>query len=76
MNESSLEIIKEKCFHFFQNENIKKNMREIIKPIGTLIYNELFIYIWFLCIYNVVLFLIITTVLILLLRKQQSSNSI
>jgi hypothetical protein len=74
VNANTLALMKEKCLQFFQNEDIKRNVREIIKPIGTLIYNELFIYIWFICIYNIILFFIIILVLILLLRKQNNIN--
>jgi len=73
-SDSTIEFVKEKCNQFFQNEDIKRNLREIIKPIGTMIYNELFIYILFICIYNVIIFFIIILVLILLLRKQNNIN--
>lgn len=62
--------LREKFIHFFQNEDIKKCVKEIIKPIGTYIYNEIYIYIWFLCIYNVVLMFIIVLVFILLIRSE------
>jgi hypothetical protein len=63
-------LMKEKCMFFFQNEDIQCHIREIVKPIGTLIYNELFIYIWLICIYNVLLFCIVIFVLVVLLRKE------
>jgi hypothetical protein len=73
-NNKNLSFIKDNLINLFKNEDIKRNMREIVKPIGILIYNELFIYIWFICIYNVVLFFIIIFVLILLLRKSYTSQ--
>jgi hypothetical protein len=73
---NTFSLMKEKCLQFLKNEEIKGNLREIIKPIGTLIYNELFIYIWFICIYNIILFIIIIVVLILILRKQNNINNI
>jgi hypothetical protein len=75
MSESKFSI-KEQCLIFFQNEDIKRNMKEIIKPIATMVYNEIFIYIWFVCIYNVVLFIIIIIVLILLLSKNREIHNI
>ena len=38
---------------FFKNEDIKRDVKKIIRPIGALLYNELYIYIWFICIYHV-----------------------
>ena len=56
---TSFVFMKEKLLQFFKNEDMKRHMKEMIQPIGTIIYNELFIYIWLICIYNVVLFFVI-----------------
>jgi hypothetical protein len=50
--------IRDSCIEFFQNEEIRNNVREIIKPIVTIIYNETYLYIWLLCIYSIFLLLI------------------
>jgi hypothetical protein len=44
---------------FFQTEDIENLSKEIIKPIVNIVYNEIYPYVWFLCIYNVFLFFII-----------------
>ena len=36
------------CIDFFQSEDMKKNMKGIIQPIGSMVYNEIYPYIWFL----------------------------
>jgi len=56
--------IKQSCINFFKNEDIKKDVKEIIKPIVDIIYNEFYIYIWFICIYNVFLISIILIIAI------------
>jgi len=66
--------IRDTCIEFFQNEDIRRDVKEIIKPIATIIYNESYLYIWFICIYNVFLLFIILANLFLLVKllKKQS----
>ena len=61
--------IRDTCLEFFKNEDIKRDFREMIKPIADIIYNEIYIYIWFICIYIVFLTFIILANLFLLLKK-------
>ena len=51
--------IRETCIDFFQNEDIRKDVKEIIKPIVSIIYNELYVYLVFICVYHVFLTFII-----------------
>ena len=51
--------IRETCIEFLQNEDIKKDVKAIIRPIVGIIYNEVYPYLWFLCIYNVFLIFIV-----------------
>ena len=66
--------IRDTCIEFFQNEDIRRDVKEIIKPIVNIIYNEMYCYIWFICIYNVFFIFIILVNLFLLLKllKNQS----
>jgi hypothetical protein len=66
--------IKDTCIEFFKNEDIKRDFKEIIKPVVNIIYNEMYIYVWFICIYNVFLIFIILANLFLLLRLIRNSN--
>ena len=60
--------IRDTCIEFFQNEDIRTNVREIIKPIATIVYNETYIYIWLLCFYSVFLLVIGLANLFLLIK--------
>jgi len=60
--------VREICLHFFQNEDIRKEIREIVRPIVSVVYNELYLYIWFICLYNVALIFITLANLFLLLK--------
>lgn len=60
--------VRDTCIEFFQNEDIRKDVREMVKPIVHIIYNEIYVYIWFICIYNVFLIFLVLANLLLLLR--------
>ncbi len=53
---------------FFKNEDIKRDVKEIIKPVVAFVYDEIYIYLWFICIYNVFLLVLIIAVLYWVLR--------
>ena len=58
--------IRDSCIEFFQKEEIKRCVKEIIRPIVQIIYNEIYPYMWFICIYNVFLIFLTLANLILL----------
>jgi len=60
--------IRDSCIEFFQNEEIRRDMREVIKPISNIIYNETYLYIWLLCFYSVLLLLVGLANLFLLIK--------
>jgi hypothetical protein len=59
---------KKNIVSFFQKEEIKKLSKEIVKPIVNIIYDEIYPYIWFLCVYNVFLIFITLANLFLIIR--------
>ena len=68
--------IRDTCIEFFQNEDIRKDVKEMLKPFVQIIYNELYLYIWFICFYNVFLIFIVLVNLFLLLKLIRKSNII
>jgi hypothetical protein len=58
----------------FNNYEVHKYIKEIIHPIGQTVYNELYVYIWFICIYNVFLFIVVVMNLFLLLKLTSRSK--
>ena len=42
--------IRNRLGEFLKNENIKQHIQEIINHIVNIIYNEFYVYIWFICI--------------------------
>ena len=43
---------RDTCIDFFTDESLKKDVREMMKPIFSMIYNEIYIYIWMIAFYN------------------------
>jgi uncharacterized membrane protein len=68
--------IRDTCINFFKDENIKKEIKEIVKPFVTTIYNEIYMYLWFICIYHVFLIFIVLANLYLLLCLIHSNTRI
>ena len=68
--------IKDTCIEFFQNEDTRKHVKDIIKPIVNIVYNEIYVYLWLICLYNVFLIFIILANLFLLLHFLKKPNTI
>ena len=66
--------IRDSCIEFFKNEDIRRDVKEIIKPIANMIYNETYLYIWLICFYNVFLLFIVLANLFLLIRLFSKEN--
>ena len=54
--------------HFFNDVETKREFMELLKPVKESLYNEIYIYIWIICFYSIMLFLLILANLLLLLR--------
>jgi len=71
-----MKSIRDSCIEFFQNEDIRKDVKEIIRPIGNIVYNEIYLYLWLLCFYNLFLFFIVLAILVLLVRLTIQSKTL
>ena len=63
-----MKSIRDSCIEMLQSEDTRKNLREVVKPISNMIYNEVYPYMWLICIYIVVVTFIILANLWLLIR--------
>ena len=72
-----MKSIRETCLEFFKSEDIKRDVREIVRPIFTMIYHEIYVYIWLICIYHVFfIFIILANFYLLLgLRKKGTERT-
>jgi hypothetical protein len=63
---------------WLKNEDIQRNFRKASGVVVTAIYNEMYIYIWFICVYNIFLLIVVVINLYLLVklwRRQLSSTT-
>lgn len=63
-----MKSIRESCIELFKDENIKKDIKTLLAPLVEIIYNDLYVYIWCICFFNLFLFVIIILNLVLLLK--------
>lgn len=63
-----MKSLKESVQEFLQNEEIKTEIKTILKPFGILIYNEIYFYMLLICVYCVLLFLFSLVSLIIMLN--------
>lgn len=66
--------IRDTCIEFFKNEDIKRDVKDMFKPIASFIYDEIYIYIWIICIYNIFFILIVLAILYLIVRLLHNQN--
>jgi hypothetical protein len=60
--------IRESCIQFFKSEDIKHDVREMMRQIVNIIYNEIYVYLWLLCFYHIFFIFIVLANLFLLLK--------
>ena len=59
----------ESLIDFFKKDDSKRYLKEtIIHPVGNIIYTEIYIYLWMICLYHVFLIFFVLVNLYLLLR--------
>ena len=63
-----MQNIKDSCIKFLYNEDSRKDIKAVLSPLGDIIYNEVYVYIWVICFYNIFLFIVILANLYLLLQ--------
>ena len=59
----SMKNIRDVCLELFKNEDIKRDIKLIVQPLAAFIYNELYVYIWLICVYHIFIILIILAIL-------------
>ena len=63
-----MKSLRDSIVDFIHSEDLKKNVYSVIQPVYHNLYNELYPYLWFICIYMVIFTFIILANLVLLVR--------
>jgi hypothetical protein len=62
---------------WLKNEDIQNNFRKASNAVISALYNEVYVYIWFICVYNIFLLIIVSINLYLLIRVfREHGNSL
>jgi hypothetical protein len=70
----SFKTLRDTCIEYLNKSNIKQDLKEIAKPVMEMIYNEIYIYLLLICVYNVVFIFIVLANFILLLKLLKNHN--
>jgi len=57
-----------------QNATMQKHVREVVKQVGHWVYDELYLYVWFICFYHVLLLFLMAFALYMLSRIRVKSH--
>jgi hypothetical protein len=60
--------LRETCIDFFTDDHIKKDVREMMKPLFGMIYNEVYIYLWIIAFYHLFVVIMIVSMFCILWR--------
>jgi len=52
----------------FLDDNIQQGIKKGLRSMTHILYNEMYVYVWFICIYHVILVVLILTNLVLLIK--------
>jgi hypothetical protein len=73
---SGLAAIRDQCMALFKSENAAKYLREFLAHVGRAVYDEIYVYIWFICIYNVFLIFITLANLFMIQRVARTLDAL
>jgi len=71
-----MKSIKETIYDLVQNENIQNEIKQIFKPFGVIIYNEIYFYILLILVYCGLLFLAVLGTLFYLINIHKKLSKI
>jgi len=60
---------------WLKNEEVQKQLRKVSGMVSSAVYNEVYLYLWFICIYNIFLLGIVVLNLYLLLKLIRLANA-
>ena len=60
--------LKAGCIEFLKNQDTRRDIQDILACITDLVYNEIYSYIWLICVYIIFLIFLILANLILLMQ--------
>jgi len=56
------------------SDEVKTHIKDAMQPLVKMVYNEIYIYVWFICLYNIFLIALVVTNLFLLIRYLRTNK--
>ena len=72
----SIQKLRDKCMDLVSHEDIRMYVRESLKPVANIIYSEVYVYVWLICMYNMFLVFVTLANLFIVQRMLQKMNCI
>lgn len=70
-----MKSLLDECVNYCKTDEAKRHMKDsIISPIGKIIYQELYLYVWLICFYHIFLVFLILCIIIMLLRQYRMTS--
>lgn len=64
------------CLDYIQTDEAKRNLKTcILTPLGEVLYNEFYFYVWLICFYHIFLILMVFGILVLIFRWKNIPSS-
>lgn len=58
------------CLEYFETNEAKRNFNKcVLTPLGGILYQEFYLYVWIICFYHIFLIFMVFSILILLVRS-------
>ena len=61
---------------FLSSPEVKQHIKNATYPLVSMVYNEIYVYVWFICIYNVFLLSLVLLNLFLLIRHLRPESTL
>jgi hypothetical protein len=71
-----MKLLRDKLLEFFKNEDLRKDINVVIKPISTYIYDEVYVYLLIFGIYHIFQIITIMIIIYMLLKIQHQNKNL
>jgi hypothetical protein len=75
-DKAAIQKLRDKCVGFVNHEDIRTCIKDALKPIVGIVYGEVYMYVWIICMYNIFLVFITLANLFIVQRLLQKINGI
>ena len=65
------------CFDFLSTDEAKRHLKQsLIVPMGNILYQEMYFYVWLICFYHIFLIVLVLFLVVMLLRQHYALSTL